>query len=172
MAHNQQRAVFPVVSPLPWLMPSAFRLNAVPASKMILGVNGHRVETDALAAADLPFREIGGSVYAGDVTPTPYGILITNRGATHLVTEYRPTGAAGGATSDGALISPMPGKIIAVEVRQGDQVVKGQKLVTLEAMKMEHSLTAPFDGVVAELDAAEGGQVSEGALLARIEKPE
>jgi 3-methylcrotonyl-CoA carboxylase alpha subunit len=64
----------------------------------------------------------------------------------------------------------MPGKIIAVEVRQGDQVDKGQKLVTLEAMKMEHSLTAPFDGVVAELCAVTGGQVSEGALLARIEK--
>jgi 3-methylcrotonyl-CoA carboxylase alpha subunit len=39
-------------------------------------------------------------------------------------------------------------------------------------MKMEHSLVAPFDGVVAELNAAEGGQVSEGALLARIEKGE
>jgi 3-methylcrotonyl-CoA carboxylase alpha subunit len=47
---------------------------------------------------------------------------------------------------------------------------KGQKLVTLEAMKMEHSLTAPFDGIVAELNAAEGAQVSEGTLLVRIEK--
>jgi 3-methylcrotonyl-CoA carboxylase alpha subunit len=66
----------------------------------------------------------------------------------------------------------MPGKVIAVEVRQGDAVTKGQKLVTLEAMKMEHSLTAPFDGVVAELEAVTGGQVSEGTLLARIEKGE
>ena len=46
---------------------------------------------------------------------------------------------------------PCPGKMIAVEVRQGDGVTKGQKLVTLEAMKMEHSLAAPFDGIVAEL---------------------
>ena len=66
----------------------------------------------------------------------------------------------------------MPGKLIAVEVRQGDAVTKGQKLVTLEAMKMEHSLAAPFDGIVAELKATEGAQVSEGALLARIEKGE
>ena len=51
-------------------------------------------------------------------------------------------------------------------------MTKGQKLVTLEAMKMEHSLTAPFDGIVAELNASEGAQVSEGALLARIEKGE
>jgi 3-methylcrotonyl-CoA carboxylase alpha subunit len=66
----------------------------------------------------------------------------------------------------------MPGRIIAVAVAQGDKVAKGQKLVTLEAMKMEHSLTAPFDGVVAELDASEGGQVSEGALLVLVEREE
>ena len=57
-------------------------------------------------------------------------------------------------------------------MRQGDKVAKGQKLVTLEAMKMEHSLAAPFDGIVAELEAAEGAQVTEGTLLARIEKGE
>ena len=81
-------------------------------------------------------------------------------------------GAGAGAASDGALISPMPGRVIAVDARQGDRVTKGQKLVTLEAMKMEHSLTAPFDGVVAELNAAEGAQVTEGTLLVRIEKGE
>ncbi|WP_443024476.1 acetyl-CoA carboxylase biotin carboxyl carrier protein subunit [Sphingomonas sp. Leaf357] len=66
----------------------------------------------------------------------------------------------------------MPGRIIAVEVAAGDTVTKGQKLVTLEAMKMEHSLVAPFDGTVAELNAVTGGQVSEGAVLIHIEKDE
>jgi len=66
----------------------------------------------------------------------------------------------------------MPGRIIALEVAEGDTVSKGQKLLTLEAMKMEHSLTAPFDGIIAELNAREGGQVSEGALLVKIEKAE
>ena len=64
----------------------------------------------------------------------------------------------------------MPGRIIAVDVTAGDTVTKGQKLVTLEAMKMEHSLTAPFDGIVADLNAIEGGQVTEGTMLVRIEK--
>jgi 3-methylcrotonyl-CoA carboxylase alpha subunit len=82
------------------------------------------------------------------------------------------TGAAGGASADGAIVSPMPGKIIALEVAAGDTVTRGQKLLTLEAMKMEHSLTAPFDGKVAELNASAGAQVSEGTLLARIEKGE
>jgi len=49
-------------------------------------------------------------------------------------------------------------------------VTKGQKLLTLEAMKMEHGMTAPFDGVVAELNAAVGSQVQVDALLVRIEK--
>ncbi len=81
-------------------------------------------------------------------------------------------GAAGGAASDGALLSPMPGRVLSVEVREGDRVARGQKLLTLEAMKMEHSLTAPFEGVVAELAAVEGAQVSEGTLLVRVEKGE
>ena len=58
---------------------------------------------------------------------------------------------------------------IAVEVAAGAAVTKGQKLLTLEAMNMEHSLVAPFDGVVAELNAEAGAQVSEGTLLARVE---
>ena len=66
----------------------------------------------------------------------------------------------------------MPGRVIAVEVAAGDTVTRGQKLLTLEAMKMEHTLTAPFDGVVAELNTAPGAQVQVEALLARIDKAE
>jgi 3-methylcrotonyl-CoA carboxylase alpha subunit len=55
---------------------------------------------------------------------------------------------------------------------EGQAVTKGQKLLTLEAMKMEHTLTAPFDGVVTELSAAPGGQVQVEALLVRIEATE
>ncbi|HCF25019.1 MULTISPECIES: acetyl/propionyl/methylcrotonyl-CoA carboxylase subunit alpha [unclassified Novosphingobium] len=73
---------------------------------------------------------------------------------------------------DGDILSPMPGKVIAVEVAQGQAVTKGQKLLTLEAMKMEHTLTAPFDGTVAELNAEPGAQVQVEALLARIEVSE
>ena len=76
----------------------------------------------------------------------------------------------GGAVSDGSLVSPMPGRIIAFDARTGDAVTKGQKLVTIEAMKMEHSLSSPFDGTVAEVLTAEGDQVTEGKLLLRIEK--
>jgi 3-methylcrotonyl-CoA carboxylase alpha subunit len=81
----------------------------------------------------------------------------------------RPKIGHGSSASDGTILSPMPGRIIAVEVAQGQKVTKGQKLLTLEAMKMEHSLTAPFDGVVAEMNAQTGAQVQVEALLVRIE---
>jgi 3-methylcrotonyl-CoA carboxylase alpha subunit len=58
--------------------------------------------------------------------------------------------------------------VTAVEVAQGDKVAKGERLLTLEAMKMEHALTAPFDGTVAELTASAGDQVREGQMLVKI----
>lgn len=65
--------------------------------------------------------------------------------------------------------APMPGKVFAVYVQQGDQVKKGQPLVGLEAMKMEHTLTAPQDGVVATIAHQVGDQVPEGAELVTFE---
>ena len=99
-------------------------------------------------------------------------VLVAQGGQVWCLTPWRAAGAAGADASDGAILSPMPGRVIAVAVAAGEAVTKGQKLLTLEAMKMEHSLTAPFDGTVAQLNAREGGQVSEGTLLVKIEKGE
>jgi len=68
----------------------------------------------------------------------------------------------------GLLTAPMPGKIIKVMVRAGRKVAKGEPLLILEAMKMEHTITAPADGVVKELHYAAGEQVLEGAELIRL----
>lgn len=105
----------------------------------------------------------------GAEEPAP-AMLVAEGGSVWQLTPWRAEGRAGGAAGDGAILSPMPGKVIAVEVATGDKVTKGQKLLTLEAMKMEHSLTAPFDGVVAELNATPGAQVQVETLLVRIEK--
>lgn len=99
-------------------------------------------------------------------------MLVAEGGSVWQLTPWRAEASAGVGAGDGAILSPMPGKVIAVEVAAGDKVTKGQKLLTLEAMKMEHSLTAPFDGVVAELNATAGAQVQVEALLARIEAAE
>jgi len=69
------------------------------------------------------------------------------------------------ADASGGLTAPMPGKVIAIYVKPGDKVEKGQLLLILEAMKMEHRIVAPMDGVVAELRAGDGDQVDNGQLL-------
>jgi len=69
----------------------------------------------------------------------------------------------------GSLTAPMPGRIIQVMSRPGDAVKKGQGLLILEAMKMEHTITAPADGVVKEVHFAAGEQVLEGTELVTLE---
>ncbi|MGQ0661357.1 acetyl/propionyl/methylcrotonyl-CoA carboxylase subunit alpha [Sphingosinicella sp.] len=163
-----------------------FRLNAQPApARLSFERDGEPhvalvrpPKTDAYWSISADGRE--DFEFEGNL-PTTYGpeaappfegpIRVFSKGRSEVF-EFgdRHSGGGAHAAGDGAIISPMPGKIIALEVAAGEAVTKGQKLLTLEAMKMEHSLVAPFDGVVAELNAQAGAQVSEGALLARIEK--
>jgi 3-methylcrotonyl-CoA carboxylase alpha subunit len=65
----------------------------------------------------------------------------------------------------GRLTAPMPGKILAVLVESGARITKGTPLVIMEAMKMEHTITAPRDGVVATIHFSVGAVVNEGAEL-------
>jgi 3-methylcrotonyl-CoA carboxylase alpha subunit len=59
----------------------------------------------------------------------------------------------------------MPGKVVSFQVKAGDTVSRGQALAVMEAMKMEHTIAAPADGVIAEILYAPGDQVLEGAEL-------
>ena len=104
----------------------------------------------------------------GEESPAP-SMLVAEGGAVWVLSPYRQDGGGHHGAHDGDILSPMPGKVIAVLVSAGEAVTKGQKLLTLEAMKMEHTLTAPFDGIVAELQAKAGAQVQVDALLARID---
>ena len=86
-----------------------------------------------------------------------------------LVTEIDLIAHAGDqAFAGGRLTAPMPGKVIALLVKAGDSVQRGQALAVMEAMKMEHTLHAPRDGVVGELLYAVGDQVVEGGELLRL----
>ena len=72
------------------------------------------------------------------------------------------------ALGEGALVAPMPGKVIRLAVAEGAEVSSGDVLIVLEAMKMEHELVAPVDGTVSELRVAEGDQVDAGMALVVI----
>ena len=63
----------------------------------------------------------------------------------------------------------MPGTVVAVAVAAGDAVRAGQQVLVLEAMKMQHTITAPADGVVTEIPVREGEQVASGAVLAVVD---
>ncbi|HEX7873936.1 MAG TPA: biotin carboxylase N-terminal domain-containing protein [Sphingobium sp.] len=139
---------------VPDYQPFGFRLNALPKRTAWFALDGDPVEVALGDAGGYDLQE---------------SVRYSTEGQTWNLTLRRTDAAHGASAGDGAILSPMPGRIIAVEVAAGDTVVKGQKLLTLEAMKMEHSLTAPFDGIVAELNATPGAQVQVEALLARIE---
>ena len=81
-----------------------------------------------------------------------------------------PTGAL--ATVAGGLVAPMPGNVTSIGVAEGDSVSQGQLLLTLEAMKMEHRITAQRSGKVSRILVQAGDQVDNGALLAVLEEDE
>ena len=96
--------------------------------------------------------------------------VFTGQGSA-LVQEYDPIAHAGeGAAEGGRLTAPMPGKVISFLAQPGDRVQRGQALAVMEAMKMEHTISAPHNGVVQELLYAVGDQVAEGGELLRLAK--
>ncbi|MDP3888240.1 acetyl/propionyl/methylcrotonyl-CoA carboxylase subunit alpha [Hydrogenophaga sp.] len=124
-----------------------------------------------------------------EFTATPAGIDVRFAGQRALVNVYRQgevgyIHAAQGATQIiavdlllhageapaevGRLTAPMPGKVVSFAVKAGDRVQRGQALAVMDAMKMEHTIAAPIDGVVEELLYAPGDQVVEGAELLKL----
>ena len=94
--------------------------------------------------------------------------LFTPQGATRI-TVRDPLAHAGEAAQEGGrLTAPMPGKVVSFAVKAGDKVKAGQALAVMEAMKMEHTISAPKDGTVAELLYAPGDQVADGAELLKL----
>jgi len=139
---------------------AGFRLNALTNSGVALGRAGQfrLVELDD----DQPMAAVSG--FRDDER-----VVVFYEGQAYEF-DRSSRGSVGAAAGDGAILAPMPGKVTSVEISKGEKVVKGQRLLTLEAMKMEHGLAAPFDGVVAELNTKAGAQVQVDAVLARIEK--
>ncbi|MEL7708844.1 acetyl/propionyl/methylcrotonyl-CoA carboxylase subunit alpha [Citromicrobium bathyomarinum] len=142
--------------------PAGFRLNASGRLTTSLSFKG---DTRVVAAAE------GAAFEAATGFVDPHRVVVFADGMSFAFDRgSRGSGAA--AAGDGAILAPMPGKVIALDVAEGDSVTAGQRLMVLEAMKMEHSLTAPFDGTVTQLSASEGGQVQVEAVLCVVEPAE
>jgi len=153
-----------IANPTP--APMGFRLNAEPLTKVALSID-----------KDLIFADLTLPVtYDQEVYPllrrAEGAVIATLSGETWKIGPFRAADGTGVSAHDGDILAPMPGKVIAVDVAEGQPVEVGQRLMVLEAMKMEHALTAPFAGTVAELAAHEGQQVQVEAVLARVVKSE
>lgn len=95
--------------------------------------------------------------------------LVSFNGRTFSVERVESRARALASASSGHIIAPMPGLVVDVSVAIGDTVMKGDKLLTLEAMKTQLSFSAPFLGKVVNI-GQKGAQVQEGTLLASLEE--
>ncbi|MCC6948234.1 MAG: ATP-grasp domain-containing protein [Bradyrhizobiaceae bacterium] len=127
-------------------------------ANVVFDASGPRATVEGQAAVDCQLiPAAGGLIAVRDAGAT----LVQLAGAAPVDVEH--------LDSDGVIVAPMHGKVLALEVAKGDRVTKGQRLVVLEAMKMEHVLHAPADGVVTEIAQEPGAQVAEGTRLIVVE---
>ena len=114
---------------------------------------------------------LAGHENAGTVVLHADRAHVFGEGGVHVLELYDPLAHAQDTQGEhgGGLTAPMPGKIISISVKAGDTVEKGQPLLVMEAMKMEHTISAPADGRVGEVFYGVGDQVTEGAELVSID---
>jgi len=109
---------------------------------------------------------LDGQAIAGTVRRDGETLHVFTGGLHHVLAWSDPLAHAGEhETADGRLTAPMPGKVVAVMAANGQHVRKGEPLVIMEAMKMEHTIAAPSDGLVEEVLYQVGDQVADGAPL-------
>ena len=174
----------------PWAIPSGWRIGEPAPTGIrlrcgdrtdhvhIIGTPDHataRIEDGETNSLATEFAGDGLAVTTGGVrrgylvAESGHQIWLAGGGRTVMLEEVReaPVRPDDEHSGDAELVSPMPGSVVAVGVADGEPVTAGTVVVAVEAMKMEHSLTAPVDGVV-ELLVAVGDQVKVGQPLARI----
>ena len=170
IASNIDRAADAPASP--WDSVDGFQLSGTRTFSVAVLVDGEPMQAEAAFGSSAPSVAVDGAAAAldGVMFDAPDGVYVWRNGR-QTVVRRSPVGAGAfeGAGGDGLIKAPMHGKVLALLVAEGDSVVKGQRLAIIEAMKMEHALTAPHDGTVAGISVSAGGQVAEGAKVMTIE---
>jgi 3-methylcrotonyl-CoA carboxylase alpha subunit len=110
----------------------------------------------------------GERIITGAVIRTEAGLEVRLAGQTLLLATRAPRKDAVAGASDGRISAPMPGRVLAVDVAAGQAVAAGDRLLVLEAMKMEHRITARAAGTVSAVHITAGDQVADGMLLVEI----
>ncbi|MCW2599096.1 MAG: accC [Frankiales bacterium] len=169
-----------------WDQPTGWRPGGAAALRWLLSLPGGRTANVTLRGDELTVdggepRTVRGELVAGELMLTTAGrtthwhtavdgahVWISHGGASWVLHEQPRQLRAETHAHDGDITSPMPGNVIAVHALSGQVVTKGQPLVVVEAMKMEHTLTAPMDGTVTDLLVRVGQQVAVDELLVQV----
>ncbi len=125
-------------------------------------VNARRLSDGSISA------DRGGMALHGYVVTSGNGVDVRIAGQTFRLATRAPLKDAVAGASDGRIAAPMPGRVLAVDVVPGQTVAVGDRLLVLEAMKMEHRIIARAAGVVGTVHVSEGDQVADGQLLVEI----
>ncbi|MEO1250317.1 MAG: biotin/lipoyl-containing protein, partial [Pseudomonadota bacterium] len=176
----------------PWQSLSGFRLWGLAQRTVELTIGGQPLSVEAVQGRDnLVHAKVDERALSARLTDQGQGWLTLDVAGHRNTVHYAATqdgltvfadgqdvsisipdefaGADPAATALSTIRAPLPGRISHVAVSQGDAVEAGDRLVVLEAMKMEHTLAAPRDGTISELHCSAGDQVQEGALLVRLD---
>ncbi|RAO78148.1 biotin carboxylase N-terminal domain-containing protein [Dyella jiangningensis] len=151
--------------------PMEMRVHTLAARRWRLVSGAMSIDAEVLAeAADHVVIRLGEAPHAIDYAAVDSGCWFVLDGVEHLAidTTYAAPERRVALSGSGRISTPMNGRIVALHVSEGDAVVAGQPLLVVEAMKMEHSIAAPFAGAVTGIYAQVGAQVAPGGVLMEI----
>jgi 3-methylcrotonyl-CoA carboxylase alpha subunit len=159
----------------PWSAQDGFRLAGEARETVEFEVGGMRTRVEIVHRRGggleivIDGRAIAGQTHASAMRLASGDIAVMEGGETFTLILHDPFAAADGAgLASDRVTAPMPGKIVQVLVKPGDKVKRGAPLAVLEAMKMEHTLSAQADAQIAAVDVAPGDQVTDGASVVRF----
>ncbi|HET9716755.1 MAG TPA: biotin carboxylase N-terminal domain-containing protein [Pseudolabrys sp.] len=155
----------------PWDASDAFQLSGTRRLSLPIVVDGETAIAEVDYGAGSPAVSVDGIYSAKDALAVwgPDAIYVLRLGRqTKVSSRGAGSGEVAGRDRTGVLCAPMHGKLLELRVKEGDKVAAGQPIAIIEAMKMEHTLLAPFEGFISELPLAAGAQVPEGAIIARV----
>jgi 3-methylcrotonyl-CoA carboxylase alpha subunit len=157
--------------PSPWDAADAFQFGGARLVTLPLSADGEPITATVNYGSGAAQVSVEGTAPAADAVAIEAGeaVLVLRHGRQIRVTLRDLAASEAQDGGDGLVRAPMHGRVLGIFVEKGDKVVRGQRLAIIEAMKMEHTMTAPVDGEITEIAATPNAQVVEGATIVRIE---